>query len=154
MTLRTLLAFLLALTVAASASDGKPYMISKSGQVPVWLGPEHHPGEVPLHLADENELLLREDSRGEYLLVATKDGAKGWVEASKVHVYEQKSGTSVDLGEGKLDGHLDNPGDVYIMTDDSKIPPEGFYILRDLTTFILADVMDRETIEKRNNENF
>lgn len=154
MSLRQTLALIAVLVASALAADGKPYMISKAGQVPVWLGPEHRADETPIHMADETELLLREDTRGDYVLVVTKNGAKGWVESSKVRTYEQKTGTNVDLGEGKLDGHLDNPGDVYILTDDSKIPPEGFFIMRDLTSFVLADNMDRETIERRNNENF
>jgi len=154
MPLRQILAWIAVLAMTVAAADGKPYLISKSGQIPVWLGPEHRTGETPIHTADETELLLREDTRGDYVLVVTKNGAKGWVEASKVRVYEQKTGTSVDLGEGKLDGHLDNPGDVYILTDDSKIPPEGFFIVRDLTSFVLGDMIDRETLEKKNHENF
>ncbi len=154
MSLRLILALIASMAMSVLAADGKPYMISKTGQVPVWLGPEHRPDEQPIHMADETELLLKEDSRGDYLLVNTKNGAKGWVESSKVHTYEQATGTTVDVGEGKLDGHLDNPGDVYIMTDDSKIPPEGFFIVRDLTSFVVADMMDRESIERRNNENF
>lgn len=154
MSLRQTFAWIALLAVAALAADVKPYMISKGGQVPVWLGPEHRVGETPVHLAEETELLLREDTRGDYVLVVTKVGAKGWVEASKVHAYEAKTGTNVDLGDVKVQGQLDNPGDVYILTDDSKIPPEGFFIVRDLTAFVLAETMDRETIEKRNHENF
>jgi hypothetical protein len=154
MPFRQILVWIAALSMAVAAAEGKPYLISKAGQVPVWLGPEHRPDETPIHTADETDLLLREDSRGESFLVVTKSGAKGWVDASKVRLYEQKTGTNVDLGEGRLDGHLDNPGDVYILTDDSKIPPEGFFIVRDLTSFVLGDIIDRETLEKRNNENF
>lgn len=154
MSVRQTLAWIAVLALTAFGATEKPYLISKSGQVPVWLGPERRVGETPIHMADENELLLREDSRGEFVYVVTKNGAKGWVELGKVRPYEQKTGTSVDLGEGKLDGRLDNPGDVYILVDDSKIPPEGFFIIRDLTTFIVADILDRETLERRNGENF
>jgi hypothetical protein len=154
MSVRQTLAWIAVLALTAFAAKDNAYLISKGGPVPVWLGPERRTGEVPIHVADETELLLREDSRGEYVYVVTKNGAKGWVELSKVRFYEQKTGTTVDLGEGKLDGRLDNPGDVYILVDDSKIPPEGFFILRDLTTFILADMIDRETLERRNGENF
>ncbi len=154
MSFRQTLAWLAVLAVSVLAAEGKPYLISKDGKVPVWLAPERRQGEVPLHMADETELLLREDARGDYVYVVTKTGAKGWVEASKVRVYEQKTGTNVDLGEGKLDGYIDNPGDVYILTDDSKIPPEGFFIMRDLTGFILADNIDRERLERKNQENF
>lgn len=154
MSVRQTLTWIAVLAVAVFSADERPYLISKGGEVPVWLGPEHRVGETPIHMAEETELLLREDSRGDFLYVVTKNGAKGWVETGKVRPYEQKTGTSVDLGEGRLDGRLDNPGDVYILTDDSKIPPEGFFIIRDLTTFILADILDRETLERRNNENF
>lgn len=154
MSVRQTLAWIAILALSAFGATDKPYLISKSGPVPVWLGPEHRAGETPIHIADESELLLREDSRGEYVYVVAKNGAKGWVELAKVRFYEQKTGTTVDLGEGKLDGRLDNPGDVYILVDDSKIPPEGFFIIRDLTTFILADMLDRETLERRNGENF
>lgn len=154
MSFRQTLVWLAVLAVSALAAEGKPYLISKDGKVPVWLTPERRQGEVPLHMADETELLLREDARGDHVYVVTKNGAKGWVEASKVRVYEQKTGTNVDLGEGKLDGYIDNPGDVYILTDDSKIPPEGFFIMRDLTGFILADNIDRERLERKNQENF
>lgn len=154
MSFRQTLVWLAVLAVSVLAAEGKPYLISKDGKVPVWLTPERRQGEVPLHMADETELLLREDARGDHVYVVTKNGAKGWVEASKVRVYEQKTGTNVDLGEGKLDGYIDNPGDVYILTDDSKIPPEGFFIMRDLTGFILADNIDRERLEKKNQENF
>jgi len=154
MSVRQILVWIAVLAMVVMAADGKPYLISKSGTVPVWLGPEHRAGETPIHNADETELLLREDTRGEYVQVVTKNGARGWVESSKVRTYEQKTGTNVDLGEGRLDGHLDNPGDVYILTDDSKIPPEGFFIVRDLTTFVLADMIDRETLERRYHENF
>jgi hypothetical protein len=132
MSVRQILVWIAVLATVVMAADGKPYLISKSGTVPVWLGPEHR----------------------EYVQVVTKNGARGWVESSKVRTYEQKTGTNVDLGEGRLDGHLDNPGDVYILTDDSKIPPEGFFIVRDLTTFVLADMIDRETLERRYHENF
>jgi hypothetical protein len=135
-------------------ADDKPYFIAKSGTVPVWVGPGHRVGEQPLHVADETELLLREDAKGDYLRVVTRNGAKGWVEAALLRPYEQKTGTQVDLGEGKVAGQLDNPGDVYILTDDSKIPPEGFYITRDLTALIVNDNIDRETLERKNGENF
>ena len=154
MSLRQTLAWLAVLAMSALAAEGKPYVISKQGPVPVWLAPEHKKDETPVHMADPAELLLREDARGDYVYVVTKTGAKGWVEASKVRVYEQKTGTNVDLGEGKLDGYIDNPGDVYILTDDSKIPPEGFFIVRDMTGFILADNIDRERLERKNQENF
>ena len=140
--------------VSVARADDKPLYIAVEGSVPVWVAPEHRVGEQPIHVADATELLLREDARGDYLQVVTKNGAKGWVEASKVRLYEKKAGTTVDLGEGKLEGRLDNPGDVYILTDDSKIPPEGFYIQRDMTALIIGDNIDRETLERRNGENF
>lgn len=154
MSLRQTLAWLAVLAMSALAAEGKPYLISKEGSVPVWLAPEHKQGETPIHMADPAELLLREDARGDYVYVVTKAGAKGWVEASKVRTYEQKTGTNVDLGEGRLEGYIDNPGDVYILTDDSKIPPEGFFVVRDMTGFILADNIDRERLERKNQENF
>jgi len=154
MSVRQTLAWIAIMALTAFAANDKPYLISKGGQVPVWLGPEHRAGETPIAIAQENDLLLREDSRGEFVYVVTKNGAKGWAETGKLRPYEQKTGTNVDLGEGKVDGRLDNPSDVYILTDDSKIPPEGFFIIRDLTTFILADMIDRETLERRNHENF
>lgn len=147
------LLLILALASLASADD-KPLFISKEGNVPVWVGPSHRAGEQPIHIADDAELLLREDAKGDYLRVVTKNGAKGWVEAALVKPYEKKVGQSVDLGEGKIGGQLDNPGDVYILTDDSKIPPEGFFIQRDLTALIIGDNIDRETLERRNGENF
>ena len=144
----------IAALVSVARADDKPLYIARDGSVPVWVAPEHRVGEQPIHVAGETELLLREDARGDYLQVVTKNGAKGWVEASKVRLYEKKAGTSVDLGEGKIEGRLDNPGDVYILTDDSKIPPEGFYIQRDMTALIVGDNIDRETLERRNGENF
>jgi len=135
-------------------SDDKPLFIARDGKVPVWVNPEHRAGELPLHIADPTELLLREDAKGDYLQVVTQNGAKGWVESALVRPYEKKVGTTVDLGEGKIGGQLDNPGDVYILTDDSKIPPEGFFIQRDLTALIIGDNIDRETLERRNGENF
>jgi hypothetical protein len=135
-------------------ADDKPLFIAKNGSVPVWVAPEHRAGEQPMHVADSSELLLREDAQGDYLRVVTKNGAHGWVEAALVQPYVQKTGTTLNLGEGKVVGQLDNPGDVYILTDDSKIPPEGFYIQRDLTALIIGDNIDRETLERKNGENF
>jgi hypothetical protein len=154
MSLRLSLAVAIAALFSIAGADDKPLYIANDGNVPVWVGPGHRVGEQPIHIADETELLLKEDAKDDYLLVVTKNGAKGWVEASKVRLYEKKTGTSVDLGEGKLEGRLDNPGDVYILTDDSKIPPEGFYIQRDMTALIVGDNIDRETLERRNGENF
>lgn len=149
--------YLLILLVMASSLAAAPtqsFFVSKSGEVPVWLSPERHSGEIPLYVAPANELLLKQDSKGDYIQVRTKNGALGWVEASKVAVYVAQTGTSVDLGEGKVSGYLDNPGAIYILTDESKIPPEGFSIIRDMTAFVTEDNIDRETLERRNEENF
>jgi hypothetical protein len=151
---RLTLVLAIATLVSIARADDKPLYIASDGSVPVWVSPGHRVGEQPIHVATETELLLKEDAKDDYLLVVTKNGAKGWVEASKVRLYEKKTGTNVDLGEGKLEGRLDNPGDVYILTDDSKIPPEGFYIQRDMTALIVGDNIDRETLERRNGENF
>ena len=151
---RILLVVALALAVRLVNADDKPLFIARDGKVPVWVNPEHRAGEQPLHIAEPSELLLREDAKGDYLQVVTQNGAKGWGESALVRPYEKKVGTTVDLGEGKIAGQLDNPGDVYILTDDSKIPPEGFYIQRDLTALIVGDNIDRETLERKNGENF
>lgn len=144
------------LVLAASlvAAPSQSFFVSKAGEVPVWLGPEHRAGETPLYVAPANELLLKQDSKGEYVQVRTRNGALGWVELAKVSAYTPQTGTSVDLGEGKVQGYLDNPGAIYILTDESKIPPEGFSILRDMTAFVVDDNIDRETLERRNEENF
>jgi len=108
-------------------ADDKPLFISREGDVPVWVSPEHRAGEQPMHVAIPTEILLREDAQGDYLKVVTQNGAHGWVEAAKVRPYEE---------------------------NDSKIPPEGFYIQRDLTALIIGDNIDRETLERKNGENF
>jgi len=144
----------LGLVASLAAAPAQNFFVSKTGEVPVWLGPEHRAGETPLYMAPANELLLKQDSKGDYLQVRTRNGALGWVEQSKVGLYVPQTGTTVDLGEGKVQGYLDNPGAIYILTDESKIPPEGFSILRDLTAFVVDDNIDRETLETRNDENF
>jgi hypothetical protein len=151
---RIFLVLALAAAMRFVYADDKPLFIARDGKVPVWVSPEHRVGEQPLHIAEPTELLLREDAKGDYLKVVTQNGAKGWVEVALVRPYERKVGATVDLGEGKIAGQLDNPGDVYILTDDSKIPPEGFYIQRDLTALIIGDNVDRETLERKNGENF
>jgi hypothetical protein len=142
----------LAATLMAAAPQS--FFVARSGEVPVWLGPEHREGETPLYLAPANELLLKQDSKGGYIQVRTRNGALGWVEASKVQVYAQQTGTTVDLGEGRVEGYLDNPNAIYILTDESKIPPEGFNINRDMTAFVVDDNIDRESLERHNEENF
>lgn len=142
------------LAAALFAAPTQNFVISKNGEVPVWLAPEHREGETPLYMAPANELLLKQDSKGEYVQVRTRNGALGWVENAKVASYVPQTGTSVDLGEGKVSGYLDNPGAIYILTDESKIPPEGFSIIRDMTAFVTEDNIDRETLERRNEENF
>lgn len=151
--IRTLLP-ILALAATLVAAPAQPFFISKTGEVPVWLGPEHREGETPLYVAPANELLLKQDSKGDYIQVRTRNGALGWVENAKVASYVAQTGTSVDLGEGRVQGYLDNPGAIYILTDESKIPPEGFSILRDMTAFVTEDNIDRETLERKNDENF
>lgn len=144
----------LALAFASAFAEDRPLFVSKGGQVPLWLASEHKSDEAPLQMVDETDLLHKEDAKGDFYLVVTKNNIKGWVEAAKVRVYEKATGTVVNLNDIKVNGQLDNPGDVYIMTDDSKIPPEGFFILRDMTALILSDPIDRETLERRNKENF
>lgn len=151
--IRTLLPVLV-LAASLIAAPSQSFFVSKAGEVPVWLGPEHRAGETPLYVAPANELLLKQDSKGEYVQVRTRNGALGWVELAKVSAYTPQAGTSVDLGEGKVQGYLDNPGAIYILTDESKIPPEGFSILRDMTAFVVDDNIDRESLERRNEENF
>jgi len=145
---------LFALAMSAVAGPAPTFFVSKAGEVPVWLGPEHRTGETPLYVAPASELLLKQDSKGDFIQVHTRNGAVGWVEQAKVALYVPQNGTNVDLGEGKIEGYLDNPGAIYILTDESKIPPEGFAILRDLTAFVVDDNIDRETLERRNQENF
>lgn len=135
-------------------AEDKALFISKGGPVPLWISAEHKAGDTPLQLADTNELLLKEDAKGDYLYVVAKNGAKGWVEAEKLRPFEKATGTTINLNDVRVQGQLDNPGDVYILTDDSKIPPEGFYIVRDMTALITLDPIDRETLERRNGENF
>jgi hypothetical protein len=53
-----------------------------------------------------------------------------------------------------VQGYLDNPEAFYIITDDSKIPPEGFQVTRDLTAMVFEDNITREQLERKNNENF
>lgn len=151
--IRTLVT-LLVLAASLMAAPTQSFFVSKAGEVPVWLSPEHRTGETPLYMAPANELLLKQDSKGEYIQVRTRNGALGWVEGSKVSAYVAQTGTSVDLGEGKVQGYLDNPGAIYILTDESKIPPEGFSIIRDMTAFVVDDNIDRETLERKNEENF
>lgn len=150
---RVLLALLFLVTnlVAAPAQS---FFVARAGEVPVWLGPEHREGETPLYTAPANELLLKQDSKGGFIQVRTRNGALGWVEAAKVQAYAQQTGTTVDLGEGRVEGYLDNPNAIYILTDESKIPPEGFNINRDMTAFVVDDNIDRERLERRNDENF
>lgn len=144
----------LALVASLAAAPTQSFYVSKAGEVPVWLSPEHRADETPLYMAPSNELLLKQDSKGEYIQVRTRNGALGWVDQGKVAIYVAQTGTSVDLGEGKVQGYLDNPGAIYILTDESKIPPEGFSIVRDMTAFVTEDNIDRETLERRNDENF
>lgn len=151
--IRTILSLLVLATSLAMAAS-QSFFVSKSGEVPVWLSPERQAGETPLYVAPANELLLKQDSKGEYTQVRTKNGAVGWVENSKVAMYVAQTGTAVDLGEGKVSGYLDNPGAIYILTDESKIPPDGFSIIRDMTAFVTEDNIDRETLERKNEENF
>lgn len=143
----------LVLAVLAHAEE-RPMLISKGGKVPLWLAPDHPAGEAPLHNLEETDLVSREDTKGDYILVVTKSNIRGWVEAARLRPYDKPTGTTINLNDIKVDGKLDNPSDVYILTDDSKIPPEGFFIVRDMTAMILSDPIDRETLERKNQENF
>lgn len=154
MWLRRLVFLTLVFAFTSAFADERPLFISKAGKIPLWLSAEHKSDEAPLQMVEEGDLLTKEDAKGDFYLVVTKTNIKGWVEASKVRVYEKATGTVVNLNDIKVNGALDNPGDVYILTDDSKIPPEGFYILRDMTALILSDPIDRETLERKNKENF
>jgi len=140
--------------ISTAFAEDRTLLVSKAGKIPLWLSAEHKSDEAPLQMVEEGDLLHQEDAKGDFLFVVTKNNVKGWVEASKVHVYDKVVGTTVNLNDIKVNGALDNPGDVYILTDDSKIPPEGFYILRDMTAMILSDPIDRETLERKNKENF
>ncbi|MCB9496199.1 MAG: hypothetical protein H6686_04845 [Fibrobacteria bacterium] len=153
MILRTILPVLM-LVLSLHAAPTQNNLISRAGEVPVWLSPDRQPGEEPLYRAPAEELLLKQDTKGDMIQVRTRMGAVGWVEASKVREFVAETGTTVDLGQGTVQGYLDNPNAIYILTDESKIPPEGFSIMRDMTAFVLDDNIDRETLERRNEENF
>lgn len=147
-----ILALLAAVAVPARAAE--QFLISRKGEVPVWLGPEHASGETPLQMAAANELLLRQDAKGDYVKVTTKNGVVGWVELGMVQPWVKEVGQVIDAGEVTVQGYLDNPEAFYIITDDSKIPPEGFQVSRDLTALVVDDNFTREEVERRNGENF
>ena len=77
----------------------------------------------------------------------------GWVDASQVRTWKKGEGQNINLGEGKVNGVLDNPNAIYIL-DDSKDPPEAFQIHRDLALLVsLEDNIDRESLERKYGEN-
>jgi hypothetical protein len=154
MNLRRLLVLAVLFASATVYAAGEQFVMSKKGDVPVWVGPERTRNEVPLAQAGPTELLLRQDAKGDFIKVTTKGGVVGWVQKDLVQAYVPQVGQNLDLGEGKVQGYLDNPEAFYIITDDSKIPPEGFQVTRDLTAMVFEDNITREQLERKNNENF
>ncbi len=74
--IRTLL-FLHVLATSLVAAPAQNFFVSKSGEVPVWMSPERHSGEIPLYVAPANELLLKQDSKGDYPPVPQHAGPNG-----------------------------------------------------------------------------
>jgi hypothetical protein len=152
MKIRTL-AFGLALILGTAYADSTHLWVAKQGSIPVWMHPEHSKDEAPVLEAGTSEPLLELDNKDNLIKVKTGNGIIGWVDASAVRAWKKGEGQSIDLGEGKLQGYLDNPNSIYIL-DPSKDPPEAFQIRRDLADMIsLEDNIDRETIERKYGEN-
>lgn len=148
-----LLALILAVAAGLSQADPTRLWVAKQGTVPVWMHPEHSKDESPVLQVGPTEPLLELDTKEDLLKVKTGSGLVGWVKASTVRSWKKGEGQTIDLGEGKVGGYLDNPNAIYIL-DDAKDPPEAFQVHRDFTLMLsFEDNIDRETIERKNGEN-
>lgn len=152
MKIRTLLLILTLGTGIASASTNRLWA-AKEGSVPVWMHTEHSKDEAPVLEVGSSEPLLELDTKDDLIKIKTGGGIVGWVESKSLRAWKKGEGQSIDLGEGKLQGYLDNPNSIYIL-DDAKDPPEAFQIHRDLTLLIsFEDNIDRESLERKYGEN-
>lgn len=153
MKIRTQCLIVLVSLSCAFASQDRRLWVAKEGSIPVWLASEHAADEAPATEAGSSDPLLELDTKESMIKIKTGSGLVGWIDAAKVRPWKKGEGQSIDLGDVKVSGYLDNPNSVYIL-DDSKDPPEAFQIRRDLTLLVnLEDNFDRETIERKYGEN-
>lgn len=147
-----ILSILLCLSLGAHAATTRLW-VAKEGKLAVWMHPEHSKDEAPVLETGSNDPLLELDTKDDLIKIKTGGGIIGWVEAKSVRSWKKGEGQSIDLGEGKLEGYLDNPNAIYIL-DDAKDPPEAFQIHRDMVLMVsFEDNIDRETLERKYGEN-
>lgn len=143
---------LLILALSSHAASTRLW-VAKEGKVSVWMHPERSKDEVPVLEAGTGDPLLELDTKDQLIKIKTGSGIIGWVDSRSVRSWKKNEGQSIDLGEGKVEGYLDNPNAIYIL-DDAKDPPEAFQIHRDMVLMVsFEDNIDRETLERKYGEN-
>lgn len=141
-----LLAAALVIVSAIPSLAGK--VISAGGEFDLYSSPKK--GEA-VAKGGASEVFAEVSRKGGMIQIRNKDGKEYWAEANKVAAYSEKSGQSMDLGSGKIDGYLDNPQAVYILQEDNN-GLGGISLERGFVDAIQGN-MDRETVEYRNGEN-
>lgn len=152
MKIRTL-TLLVSMLLSGAYANTTRLWVAKEGTISVWMNTERGKDESPVVQAGTSEPLLELDTKDDLIKIKTGTGIVGWIEAKAVRAWKKGEGQSIDLGEGQIQGYLDNPNTIYIM-DDATDPPVAFQIHRDLSLMIsFEDNIDRETLERKYGEN-
>ncbi len=141
-----LLAAALVIISAIPSLAGK--VISSGGEFDLYSSPKV--GES-VAKGGASEVFVEVKRSSGMILIRNASGKEYWAEANKVSAYSEKSGQTMDLGSGKIDGYLDNPQAVYILQEDNN-GLGGISLERGFVDAIQGN-MDRETVEYRNGEN-
>ncbi|MEN9354311.1 MAG: hypothetical protein RL318_1636 [Fibrobacterota bacterium] len=141
--------FLAALVFVCAAPSMAGKLISSGGDVELYDN-EKRSG-TPASTGGSSEVFVEVKRKGGSVLVRNKSNKEFWADATKLSAYSEKSGQSMDLGSGKIDGYLDNPNTLYIMQEDNN-GLGGISLERGFVDAIQGN-MDRETVEYRNGEN-
>ena len=141
--------FLPALVFVCAAPSMAGKLISSGGDVELYDN-EKRSG-TPASTGGSSEVFVEVKRKGGSVLVRNKSNKEFWADATKLSAYSEKSGQSMDLGSGKIDGYLDNPNTLYIMQEDNN-GLGGISVERGFVDAIQGN-MDRETVEYRNGEN-
>jgi hypothetical protein len=109
--------FLAALVFVCAAPSMAGKLISSGGDVELYDN-EKRSG-TPASTGGSSEVFVEVKRKGGSVLVRNKSNKEFWADATKLSAYSEKSGQSMDLGSGKIDGYLDNPNTLYIMQEDN-----------------------------------
>lgn len=137
-----------ALVIISAIPSLAAKVISTGGEFDLYSSPKK--GEV-VAKGGASEVFVEVKRSSGMIQIRNASGKEYWAEANKVSAYSEKSGQSMDLGSGKIDGYLDNPQAVYILQEDNN-GLGGISLERGFVDAIQGN-MDRETVEYRNGEN-